>query len=55
MIVCDICRKRRPRRQIKVKDTYYDKPRSQGTQYDLCEECFKRYSNPCWISKRTKL
>lgn len=40
MIVCDICKKN-PRREITVKDMLYDKPRSKGTRFDLCEKCFK--------------
>ena len=46
MIVCDICRKRSQRRQINVKDTVYDKTKSPGTRYDLCEECFKKVFKP---------
>lgn len=40
MIVCDICKKN-PRREITVKDMLYDKPRSRGQRFDLCEKCFK--------------
>lgn len=53
MMICDICLKRRPRRQIKVKDTYYDKPRSPGTKYDLCEECIKKAFKPI-LAKQKK-
>lgn len=40
MIVCDICKKN-PRRKIMVKDVIYDKAKSSGTRFDLCEKCYK--------------
>lgn len=40
MIVCGICKKN-PRRKIMVKDVIYDKTKSPGTRFDLCEKCYK--------------
>lgn len=42
MIVCDKYQKRNPRRRILVKDVQFDKSRSNGKQYDLCEQCFQK-------------
>lgn len=41
MIVCDKCGKRNPRREIKVKDVQFDKPKAKGRQFDLCETCYQ--------------
>lgn len=41
MKICDVCGKKRPRREIKVKDLQWGN-KSNISSFELCEKCYQK-------------